>query len=215
MSMISGFMKGLQAADVENKRQQIEAEQKAWVEYKEAKKYQPKGVLTGNTVDEIAAGVVMPDSPIYPESVKLAGAIKESGYSRFKQKVMDVESSGGDYKAKNKSGAYGAYQFMPSTAKWVAKELGIDEKNWKEPENQDKMFDWLTEHNKKGLKRAGIPATEETLWWAHNQGLGGAKALYNDGNVSTKNISANGGNTKDEYKKKWASTFSDALVSGI
>lgn len=69
MSLVEGFVSGLKAYGEQEKRKQIEEQRKA---------AQPKGALTGNTVDNIASGTVTPDSPIYPESVKMAGAIKSS-----------------------------------------------------------------------------------------------------------------------------------------
>ena len=206
MGLVEGFLKGIQAADIE-REEAVKAKKQQIINEEIAKAMQPKGAVTGNTFTEVASGSIHPDNPQYPTSVKL---------ENFKKKVKDVESSGGKYDAKNEgSGAYGAYQFIPSTAKWVAKELGIPYKEWKKPENQDKMFKWYTEHNKKGLEKAGIPVTEETLWWAHNQGLEGAKKLYRGQKLKKKNIQSNGAQTEEGYKKKWRKKFSDAVVDTV
>lgn len=122
--------------------------------------------------------------------------------------LANVESRG-NYNAKNKSGAYGKYQFMPSTEKEYAKKLGITIKQARTPEGQENMIRKFTKDNINGLRRHGVPVTKETMWWAHNQGLGGAVNLYKGGKVSKRNLASNGGKNSQEYITKWRKIFGE------
>ena len=132
----------------------------------------------------------------------------------FTNKLKKVES-GGDYNAVNKgSGAYGRYQFIPSTLKEYAKKTGQTVSQAKTPEGQDKMFAKFTEDNMNGLKRRGLPTTELAMWVAHNQGLGGATAIFKGSKLSPKirkNIASNLPEgiepTAENYLKHWSSVF--------
>lgn len=55
----------------------------------------------------------MPQSPLDPQAVALAKAIRQT-------------ESGGNFTVKGKSGEYGAYQFMPDTWKAYSKEAGVN-----------------------------------------------------------------------------------------
>ena len=119
-------------------------------------------------------------------------------------KMANIES-GGDYNAHNKgSGAYGKYQFIPSTMKAYAKKLGITVEQARTPAGQDAMVKKFTADNAAGLRRAGIPVNDQTLYAAHQQGLGGAIALYKGGNVSKKNLESNGVGNTQEWMSKFA-----------
>ncbi len=133
----------------------------------------------------------------------------DSGVSRgsYLDKLADVES-GGNYTAYNKgSGAYGKYQFIPSTEKFVAGKLGISIDEARTPSGQEKMIDYFTEQNRKGLKRAGYKATDTNLWYAHNLGLFGARTLLSGGQVNPLHISSNAGKSQEDYKNKWSKIF--------
>ena len=134
----------------------------------------------------------------------------------YLKKLAKVES-GGNYNASNKSGAYGKYQFMPATEKAVAAKLGMTIEEARTPEGQEAMIRQFTKDNRNGLKRNGIPVTDETLWWAHNQGLGGAINLYKDKPLSSANLKANGGNSNAEYINRWRKVFGakSGLASAI
>ena len=138
-----------------------------------------------------------------------------SDYSSFKSKLEEVES-GGDYTAYNEgSGAYGKYQFIPSTLKEYAKKTGQTIEQAKTPEGQDKMFERFTEDNKNRLKKIGIEPTELNLWIAHNQGVGGAAAILKAGKLTPrlkKNIASNLPSgvepTIENYINHWSTKFS-------
>ena len=99
------------------------------------------------------------------------------------EKIASVES-GGDYNAVNPiTKAYGKYQFIPSTLKEVAGQLGITEAQAKTPEGQEQMMALFTSNNIRGLQEAGFPANDFTIYAAHQQGLGGAKQILS-GNIS-------------------------------
>lgn len=133
------------------------------------------------------------------------GYAENSGYYDL---LADVESKGmGGYKAQNKSGAYGKYQFMPGTEKATAKKLGLTIQQARTPDGQERMIRRFTRDNIDGLRRNGIPVTKETMWWAHNQGLQGAINLYKGGKVSAKNLKSNGGKNSNEYIAKWRKIF--------
>ena len=97
----------------------------------------------------------------------------------YYSKLAKHESEGsGGYTASNKSGAYGKYQFMPATEKEVAGKLGFTIAQARTPDGQEQMIRRFTQDNISGLQRNGIPVNDETLWWAHNQGLQGAINLH-------------------------------------
>ena len=125
----------------------------------------------------------------------------------YLSKLSNVES-GGDYYALNKgSGAFGKYQFMPATEKQYAKKLGFSLDQARTPEGQEAMISAFTNDNVSGLKKAGVPVTDETMWWAHNQGLGGAINLYKGNALNSKNLKSNGGNSNQEYINRWRGIF--------
>jgi len=98
-----------------------------------------------------------------------------SGFNKstYDKNLSEVES-GGNYNAYNSSsGAFGKYQFVPSTIKSLIKEDGdkhtIDEIR-KSPELQDYYYNKLTKENISTLKDSGVPVNNFTVYMAHNLG---------------------------------------------
>ncbi len=97
------------------------------------------------------------------------------------EKIIAIESGGKGYDVMNtSSAAYGKYQFINSTAKPLAKELGFEGNDWMKPENQDKMFMALTRKNIDGLKTAKIAVDAFSVYGAHQQGLTGFKRIMSN-----------------------------------
>jgi len=93
-------------------------------------------------------------------------------------KLVKIESTTGRYNVKNlKSGAYGRYQIMPSTAAYYAKKLHISIHKWKKPDNQDKIFNAIMKDNILSLKRSGHAISAFSLYATHQQGAGGFNAI--------------------------------------
>jgi len=95
--------------------------------------------------------------------------------------LVFLESGNKGYDAVNKnSGAYGKYQFIPSTAAEYAKRLNIKGDDWKTPENQDKMFQAFTYDNVEGLRDRGMPVNLFNVYGAHQQGVSGFTDIMNN-----------------------------------
>jgi len=102
-------------------------------------------------------------------------------------KIIKVESTTGSYDTHNKkSGAYGRYQIVPSTAKAYAKKLHIPYNQWKHPKNQDRIFQAILNDNIKALKRSGIKISAFSIYGAHQQGAGGFKAIVKNKRLTKK-----------------------------
>lgn len=99
-------------------------------------------------------------------------------------KLASFESGNTGYTAFNKgSGAYGKYQFIPSTASEYSAKLGFKGDEWKKPENQEKMFSAFVADNVRGLKQKGLPINLFNVYGAHQQGLTGLSDIL-AGNMS-------------------------------
>ena len=99
-------------------------------------------------------------------------------------KLVSIESGNAGYTALNEgSGAYGKYQFIPSTAKKYAEKLGIKGDAWKTPANQDRMFLEFTKDNIEGLKKKGLDTDIFHIYGAHQQGLTGFENILK-GNIT-------------------------------
>lgn len=108
---------------------------------------------------------------------KVAG-MSQNKLEKIVNKLVKIESTTGGYHVKNsRSGAYGRYQIMPSTAKYYAKKLGIPEYLWKKPYNQDKIFRAIMRDNIKSLKRNGHKVSAFSLYATHQQGAGGFNSI--------------------------------------
>ena len=109
----------------------------------------------------------------------------------YYERLAMVESSD-NYNAKAKtSSAFGKYQITAPTAKGLIKKygdsIGVDLKNWKKPENQEKLARALTKENRGIL--TGILKREPTageMYIAHFAGASGAKKLLSPKNSTKK-----------------------------
>ena len=143
------------------------------------------------------------------EMPDMSGDYSPDGYYN---KIAGIES-GGKWNAVNRgSGAYGKFQFIPSTEKAYASKLGLSIPEARTPAGQMKMVSAFTNDNIKGLENAGVPITNRNLYLAHQQGLGGAINLIkgNHSAVSNRNIQSNlpGGGSKQDYMNYWTAKFS-------
>ena len=108
---------------------------------------------------------------------KIAG-MNQKHLEKIVDKLVKIETTTGKYNAHNhKSGAYGRYQIMPSTASFYAKKLGIPKYLWKKPYNQDKIFKAIMKDNIKSLKRNGYRISAFSLYATHQQGAGGFNTI--------------------------------------
>jgi hypothetical protein len=122
----------------------------------------------------------------YTKLAKSAG-VSHKTMKQIIKKIVKVESTTGNYYAHNKkSGAYGRYQIIPSTAKAYAKKLHIPYSQWKKPRNQDKIFKAILNDNIKALKRSGIRVSAFSIYGAHQQGAGGFKAIIKNKKLTKK-----------------------------
>lgn len=131
--------------------------------------------------------------------------------------LKGIESSGGDYGAINeRTGAMGAYQFLPSTLKALQKRTGesfSDQEFINNPQLQDKYFKMLVEDNVKTLQRMDLPVNNFTLWAAHNLGPAQAKELMGSGELSPRTRSFIESNlpgqepTRENYIKTYGPKF--------
>ena len=125
-------------------------------------------------------------SHAYAKLAKTAG-MKPETMRQIVKKVVKIESRTGSYHAKNrKSGAYGRYQIMPRTAKAYAKKLHIPYSKWKQPRNQDRIFEAIMTDNIHSLKRNGLKVNAFSIYGTHQQGAGGFNAIMKNKKLSKK-----------------------------
>jgi len=116
------------------------------------------------------------DAGLSPESLK-----------KIINKLVKIETTTGKYHVKNhRSGAYGRYQIMPSTASFYAKKLGIPKSQWKTPYNQDKIFQAIMRDNIKSLKRNGHKVSAFSLYAIHQQGAHGFNVIMKNKPITKK-----------------------------
>jgi hypothetical protein len=110
-------------------------------------------------------------------------------------KLVKIETTSGKYTVENsRSGAYGKYQILPSTANFYAKKLNIPRHLWKKPYNQDKIFRAIMNDNIKSLKRNGYRVSAFSLYATHQQGAVGFNSIMKNKPLSVgmeKNLRAN------------------------
>lgn len=121
---------------------------------------------------------------------EIAGMSKDS-LEYFVDRLIEIETTTGNYTTVNpRSGAYGRYQILPSTASYYANKLNIPEELWKEPSNQDKIFQAILKDNIKNLKKNGHEISAFTLYATHQQGARGFNAIMK-GKPITKSLEKN------------------------
>ena len=129
-------------------------------------------------------------SNAYAKLAKTAG-LKPATMKQIVKKVVKIESTTGNYHAHNrKSGAYGRYQIMPKTARAYAKKLHIPFSQWKQPKNQDRIFEAIMADNIRSLKRNGLKINAFSIYGTHQQGAGGFNAIMKNKKLS-KNLERN------------------------
>jgi hypothetical protein len=125
---------------------------------------------------------------------KSAG-LSQHNLKNIVSKLVKLETTSGKYNVENhRSGAYGKYQIMPSTANFYAKKLKIPKQLWKKPYNQDKIFRAIMNDNIKSLKRNGFRVSAFSLYATHQQGAGGFNIIMKNKPLSKrmeKNLRAN------------------------
>lgn len=150
------------------------------------------------TTQPVSSFVSSPDTGIKPEYI---------------ERLAEVESGNLGYDAVNpSSGAYGKYQFIPSTAKAYAEKLGIQGDDWKTPENQDRMFSAFTSDNVRGLRSKNLPTDLFHIYGAHQQGLTGFSNIL--AGKLTPRLEANmRSNVPNQYKNLSGTDLRDAWIN--
>ena len=132
---------------------------------------------------------------------------RQGGSGDYYRNLASVVS-GGKWDAYNKgSGAYGKFQFIPSTEKAYAKKLGISIDQARTPRGQMAMASAFTNDNKRGLIKAGFTPTQQNLYLAHQQGLGGALTMLRGGQASDINLRSNGVSNTSQWFDKFGGRF--------
>jgi biotin operon repressor len=147
--------------------------------------------------------------------------ISPNSMEKIVDKLVKIETTSGKYNVKNhRSGAYGRYQIMPSTANFYAKKLEISKYNWKKPYNQDKIFRAIMKDNIKSLKRNGYKISAFSLYAAHQQGAGGFNIIMKNKPLSKKiennlrqNLPSNLSKVrKSQLRKTWINYWKKKLA---
>ena len=135
---------------------------------------------------------------------KVAG-MSQNKFENIVDRLVKIETTTGKYNVKNhRSGAYGRYQIMPSTATFYAKKLAIPKHLWKKPYNQDKIFRAIMNDNIKSLKKNGHRVSAFSLYATHQQGAGGFNVIMKNRPLSRtmeRNLRANLPSTLRKVKK--------------
>lgn len=132
---------------------------------------------------------------------KVAG-IKQSKLEMIVKKLVKIESTSGKYNVVNhRSGAYGRYQIMPSTAAFYAKKLGIPKRLWKKPANQDRIFYAIMKDNIKSLKKNAHAISAFSIYATHQQGAKGFNTIMRNKPLSKRLEKNLRQNLPDKYKK--------------
>ena len=120
---------------------------------------------------------------------------------KITEKIVKVETPNGQYTTVNKkSGAYGRYQIMPKTAKHYTKKLHMNHREWKTPENQDKIYTAILSDNVTSLKKKGHDINAFTVYGAHQQGATGFDYIMRSKNLDRKTCMRLRRNLPKQYK---------------
>jgi hypothetical protein len=124
-----------------------------------------------------------------------------SSMNEITEKIVKVETPKGQYKTVNKSsGAYGRYQIMPKTAKHYTKKLNMNHREWKRPENQDKIYMAILSDNVNTLKKNGYDINAFTVYGCHQQGASGFDYIMKHKNLNAKTCMRLRRNLPRKYK---------------
>ena len=144
------------------------------------------------------------------QSKTVTNNIPEGYYSRIAQ----IES-GGDPTAVSPTGATGLYQFTRGTGEqYGLVGEGFDRRT--DPKASQAAVEAFTADNAAALQRAGIQPTEAMLYLAHQQGVGGARAIISAAANGTdvppnirRNMDLNGGAglSPAEFLAKWENKY--------
>lgn len=101
--------------------------------------------------------------------------------------LQSKEGANNSYTTPNMAGssAYGKYQFMPSTAKMYAKQLGIDPNQWQLPANQEAIMDAADKDYSRVLVNNNLKVSDANKYALHQEGpAGGIRILKNSPTAS-------------------------------
>ena len=166
--------------------------------------------------DKIYAGntLVLPTNNQQTTSNPVEGlAASFNPVSEDTRSIIGKVESADDYTAVNPtSGAYGKYQFIPSTAKEYATKLGLEGDSWKTPENQEKMFSAFMADNVRGLQSKNLEVNPFTVYGAHQQGLTGFSNIM-AGNLTSKLEANMRSNLPNQFKNLQGMDLRNAWVN--
>jgi hypothetical protein len=167
---------------------------------------------------------------------------KEEDRQYYLNNIINRFESGGDYGNINRqSGAYGRYQFIPSTGAHYCQVVGNGccdvwhSDTQKGRTCQDAMFQAFTKDNANMLANKGIPTNSCTIYLAHQQGVGGlvwlrgGKSPYKSFNGLKQAIRQNVGKSyqasvdsatteqelRNIYREFWSKKFGGDILANV
>jgi hypothetical protein len=105
----------------------------------------------------------------------IEAAAKKYGVSVEHMRAMANIESSGDVNARSSTGALGLYQFTRGTGKQYGM---MSDAERLDPRKNAEAAARLTLDNKRALEKAGLSSDGANLYLAHQQGVGGTKALH-------------------------------------